>query len=85
MKKHVAESKGELGTKVKVNVRERSVSVKDVKRSKEKKEDISGVVQIRFRSIVSISWRVPHHKKQDPHPGFYSDYSQPRTRPPSHN
>ncbi|XP_057951878.1 uncharacterized protein LOC131146339 [Malania oleifera] len=25
------------------------------------------------------------HEKQNKNPGFYSDYSRPRTRPPSHN
>lgn len=36
---------------------------------------------------VSVSnWRVPHKIKPDKTtPGFYSDYSRPRTRPPSHN
>jgi len=27
---------------------------------------------------------VPH-RKESKNPGFYSDYSRPRTRPPSHN
>lgn len=32
----------------------------------------------------SASWSV-HQRKEDQNPGFYSDYSRPRTRPPSHN
>lgn len=35
-------------------------------------------------SGVSVSWSVPH-RKEGKNPGFYSDYSRPRTRPPSHN
>lgn len=35
-------------------------------------------------SAVSVSWSVPH-RKEGKNPGFYSDYSRPRTRPPSHN
>jgi hypothetical protein len=36
-------------------------------------------------SGVSVSWSVPHRNKEGKNPGFYSDYSRPRTRPPSHN
>ncbi|CAK9161089.1 unnamed protein product, partial [Ilex paraguariensis] len=43
---------------------------------------ISGLIPI--KSLVSVSWHVPH-RNRDEHPGFYSDYSRPRTRPPSHN
>lgn len=46
----------------------------------------SGLVPIQ---PPSVSWRVPRknhdNKDHDKHPGFYSDYSRPRTRPPSHN
>ncbi|CAJ2657122.1 unnamed protein product [Trifolium pratense] len=35
-------------------------------------------------SGVSVYWSVPH-SKQGKNPGFYSDYSRPKTRPPSHN
>ncbi|KAF3433142.1 hypothetical protein FNV43_RR24244 [Rhamnella rubrinervis] len=48
----------------------------------------SGVVAIKPLN-VSVSWRVPRksqdNNSNDKHPGFYSDYSRPRTRPPSHN
>ena len=37
-----------------------------------------------IKSVVSVSWHVPDHNKVQ-HSGFYSDYSLPRTRPPSHN
>lgn len=73
------------------------VNLKDVKirsdNKKKKEEDISGH-NVPIKSVVSvshsISWRVPQsHKKKhhdnDHHPGFYSDYSRPRTCPPSHN
>lgn len=36
------------------------------------------------KPLVSVSRRMPL-KNHDEHPDFYSDYSQPRTRPPSHN
>jgi hypothetical protein len=36
------------------------------------------------KPLVSVSRRMPL-KNHDEHPGFYSDYSRPRTRPPSHN
>ncbi|KAI4332752.1 hypothetical protein L6164_017634 [Bauhinia variegata] len=58
----------------------KSVNVKKLQSSS--KQDFPG--QVPTKSVVSVSRRVPH-KKQDQNPGFYSDYSQPRTRPPSHN
>lgn len=36
-------------------------------------------------SLVTVSWPVPHRKRSEKTPGFYSDYMQPRTHPPSHN
>lgn len=36
-------------------------------------------------SLVSVSWRVPRKKPSKKHPGFNSDYSPPKTHPPSHN
>nr|DAD18544.1 TPA_asm: hypothetical protein HUJ06_020007 [Nelumbo nucifera] len=40
----------------------------------------------RNNSLVSVSWRVPHHyQKHGKHPGFDIDYTPPKTRPPSHN
>lgn len=49
----------------------------------------SGVVSIKKPLVSNVSWRVPskshdnnHHNQ---HPGLFSDYSRPRTRPPSHN
>lgn len=38
----------------------------------------------RINSLVWVSWRVPH-KIHEGHAEFFSDYSRPRTRPPSHN
>lgn len=43
---------------------------------------IPGLVPI--KPFVSVFRRMPH-KNHDEHPGFNSDYSRPRTRPPSHN
>lgn len=47
---------------------------------------------LRKQPLVYVSWRVPFKKQdkyknnhKDKHPGFFSDYSRPRTRPPSHN
>lgn len=34
---------------------------------------------------VSVSWRVPHRKRDEKQPGFNLDYSPPKTHPPSHN
>ncbi|XWS45896.1 hypothetical protein CRYUN_Cryun14cG0018500 [Craigia yunnanensis] len=48
------------------------------------KEKTSGAVQ-RNKSVVSVSWRVPHRKYGEKHPGFNLDYSPPKTHPPSHN
>ncbi|KAL2337562.1 hypothetical protein Fmac_012008 [Flemingia macrophylla] len=44
----------------------------------------SGALQ---KSLVSVSWRVPHNKKKprQKHPGFDLDYSPPKTHPPHHN
>ncbi|KAJ0054606.1 uncharacterized protein LOC116128083 [Pistacia vera] len=36
-------------------------------------------------SLGSVSWRVPHGKRPEKNPGFNSDYSPPKTHPPSHN
>ncbi|KAK9273603.1 hypothetical protein L1049_018413 [Liquidambar formosana] len=48
------------------------------------KGKISGAVQ--SESFVSVSWHVPHDKKQgESQPGFNIDYSPPKTHPPSHN
>ncbi|GKV33786.1 hypothetical protein SLEP1_g42246 [Rubroshorea leprosula] len=43
---------------------------------------ISGLVPI--KPPISVPQNVPAGKKNR-HPGFFSDYSRPRTRPPSHN
>ncbi|KAL3027061.1 hypothetical protein AAZX31_03G028300 [Glycine max] len=39
------------------------------------------------KSLVSVSWRVPHNNKKprQKHPGFDLDYSPPKTHPPHHN
>ncbi|KAK4755552.1 hypothetical protein SAY87_009309 [Trapa incisa] len=40
----------------------------------------------RDASLVSVGWRVPHKKPTtEEHPGLTSDYSPPKTHPPSHN
>ncbi|KAK8631014.1 hypothetical protein V6N13_079781 [Hibiscus sabdariffa] len=45
-------------------------------------EQEDGVVN--HKSVVSVSWRVPHEKRGGKHPGFNVDYSLPKTHPPSH-
>ncbi|XVE74044.1 hypothetical protein DITRI_Ditri11bG0167400 [Diplodiscus trichospermus] len=45
----------------------------------------SGAVHQTNKSVVSVSWRVPHRKHGEKHPGFNLDYSPPKTHPPSHN
>ncbi|GMI73568.1 hypothetical protein HRI_001026100 [Hibiscus trionum] len=40
---------------------------------------------VNHKSVVSVSWRVPHDKRGGgKHPGFNLDYSLPKTHPPSH-
>lgn len=36
-------------------------------------------------SLSSVSWRAPHGQRPEKNPGFNSDYSPPKTHPPSHN
>ncbi|KAM6582115.1 hypothetical protein CsatB_009117 [Cannabis sativa] len=50
-----------------------------------------GVLKKHSALVVYVSWRVPsknqakkNHSDRN-HSGFFSDYSRPRTRPPSHN
>lgn len=52
-----------------------------------KKEHLKGQESTKKRDISMklVSWSVPHSKVEGQNPGFYSDYSRPRTRPPSHN
>ncbi|KAK7313832.1 hypothetical protein VNO77_39034 [Canavalia gladiata] len=45
-------------------------------------QEISGFTPV--KSVASVSWHVPY-SKQDQNPRFHSDYSRPRSRPPSHN
>ncbi|XP_058085912.1 root meristem growth factor 10 [Magnolia sinica] len=40
---------------------------------------------IRIKSLLTVSWRIPHEKDGEHHPGFNLDYSGPQTHPPSHN
>ncbi|CAJ2655548.1 unnamed protein product [Trifolium pratense] len=43
-------------------------------------------IGLQSKSQVSVSsWRVPHKKHSEKHPGFNLDYSPPKTHPPSHN
>lgn len=44
--------------------------------------EIPGLVPV--KPLVSVS-HMPRKNLHDEHLGFYSDYSRPRTRPPSHN
>ncbi|XP_020235897.1 uncharacterized protein LOC109815556 [Cajanus cajan] len=39
------------------------------------------------KSLVTVSWHVPHNNKKprQKHPGFDLDYSPPKTHPPHHN
>ena len=41
-------------------------------------------VPVPIKPLVSVSGRMPR-KNLDERTGFFSDYSRPRTRPPSHN
>ncbi|XP_022736050.1 uncharacterized protein LOC111289343 [Durio zibethinus] len=47
------------------------------------KRDISAA-PVPVKPLVSVSGRVPR-KNLDERTGLFSDYSRPRTRPPSHN
>ncbi|XP_058751942.1 root meristem growth factor 10-like [Vicia villosa] len=77
MEKEPLESNGETKTEdMKVN---KNIGVVQVKHMK---QEVSRHVP--RKSGVSVSWLVPH-RKEGKNPGFYSDYSRPRTRPPSHN
>ncbi|KAI9162068.1 hypothetical protein LWI28_023489 [Acer negundo] len=49
-----------------------------------KKHLVSGHVPTK-PTLVSVSWRRPTDKNHGKLPGFFSDYSQPRMRTPSHN
>jgi hypothetical protein len=40
--------------------------------------------EIPVKRLSSVSRRMPL-KNHNEHPGYYADYSRPRTRPPSHN
>ncbi|KAH7577762.1 hypothetical protein ACOSP7_001218 [Xanthoceras sorbifolium] len=52
-------------------------------KQKKSNEKTSGSHQT--ESLVSVSWQVPRNKRVAKHPGFNSDYSPPKTHPPSHN
>ncbi|KAM7274721.1 hypothetical protein ACFE04_016587 [Oxalis oulophora] len=53
------------------------------KHSKKNKRSVSHIHD--DESLTSVSWRVPHKKSNERHPGFSLDYAPPRTHPPSHN
>lgn len=82
--------RNKMKTRVVVDDSEKS---KDIRRNHQRvlnkamgKGASSGALQA--ESLVSVSWRVPHHKKRshEKHiPGFNLDYSPPKTHPPSHN
>ncbi|EOY22898.1 hypothetical protein QQP08_011598 [Theobroma cacao] len=54
-----------------------------LKETKQNRE-MSSSVPVPIKPLVSFSGRVPR-KNYDERTGFFSDYSRPRTRPPSHN
>ncbi|XP_050204162.1 root meristem growth factor 10 [Mercurialis annua] len=54
-----------------------------IQESNEPKESSDAV--LKESAVVSVSWRVPHNKRGEQHPGFNLDYSPPKTHPPSHN
>jgi hypothetical protein len=58
------------------------IKVKNMKQVQHMKQEISKHVP--RKSGVSVYWSVPR-SKHGKNPGFYSDYSRPKTRPPSHN
>ncbi|XP_061995863.1 uncharacterized protein LOC133713843 [Rosa rugosa] len=69
---------------------------KDYSRTSTSTTTKSDVVVPDVKPHVSASWSVPHQiknrdtiintgDKSSSNPGIYSDYSRPRTRPPSHN
>ncbi|XWS32363.1 hypothetical protein CRYUN_Cryun23aG0153100 [Craigia yunnanensis] len=74
----IEESHADDGTK---KLEDAEVNHKTVENEKER---TSGAVQTN-KSVVSVSWRVPHRKHGEKHPGFNLDYSPPKTHPPSHN
>lgn len=64
--------------------------LKDAKTNQKISEDdeaetTSGSALKTDESLVSVSWRLPRNKRGGKHPGFNSDYSPPKTHPPSHN
>ncbi|GMI69686.1 hypothetical protein HRI_000637900 [Hibiscus trionum] len=60
------------------------VKFKTVDVDDEKDKSTSGATGT-SKPVVSVSWRVPHRKRGQKHPGFNLDYSPPKTHPPSHN
>ncbi|OMP00643.1 hypothetical protein COLO4_12495 [Corchorus olitorius] len=60
-------------------------AVQTVKNAKGKGSGAVVVQTNTKKSVVSVSWRVPHRKRGEKHPGFNLDYSPPKTHPPSHN
>mgnify|MGYP004709725949 CR=1 FL=1 len=36
-------------------------------------------------SMATVSWMLPHRKREEPQPGFNLDYDPPQTHPPVHN
>ncbi|KAF5743596.1 hypothetical protein HS088_TW08G00181 [Tripterygium wilfordii] len=66
---------------------ESDIPNEEMKNVKEDKESSAGVAPVKPDPVVnSVSWRVPQKSSShSEHPGFNSDYSQPRTRTPCHN
>lgn len=59
-----------------------TVAVKEIVTDSKRKRSAR---RARDGSLVSVSWRVPHKKPTERHPELTSDYSPPKTHPPSHN
>lgn len=69
------------------NIPKAKDSHKDMKYTEEEEGENSGVNPI-TNSLINVSansWQKNIHRPRDGNPEFYSDYSRPRTRPPSHN
>ncbi|OMO78553.1 hypothetical protein CCACVL1_14318 [Corchorus capsularis] len=79
-------SKEEHGSIKEESIEKLEDAVQTVKKAKGSKGSGAVVVQTNTKkSVVSVSWRVPHRKRGEKHPGFNLDYSPPKTHPPSHN
>lgn len=87
MKKQLLKSNGGVTTEdIKVKNHfgaEREERSKHMKKVNVKSTEFEDLVPMKLAD--SVSWTVPHSKKDHDPDQFYSDYSRPTTRPPSHN